>query len=205
MTSKAALALAIALPLAMVSIAFIIGSATLLFRLRNQRRESSRLDTELLNVQKQLAAFPKPGSEDLHPNEFFLEDISLAYGSFLVAVCQHVRKWIDLESTSSPPRKDSVPRLQAILFPEPPRLLPINEGMDTALFSNPHQYTIEEICSAIEARGTRHDMFQYILMSIMLKGVTLREDAVSTLLPFTPDDVRSLAKLHGAIRTLNRM
>ncbi|PVH77031.1 hypothetical protein DL98DRAFT_279001 [Cadophora sp. DSE1049] len=203
MTSKTTLALAIALPLALLCIAFVIGNAVLLVRSGNQRKALYRAGTELAKVQKQLDAFPRPGSKDLHEFEFFREDIASAYGSFFVAVCMHIRKWVDLEGKSSPAKKDSVARIQAILFPKPPPSEPFNEGMDTTLFSNPHQYTVEELCSAIEARETRHDMFQYILISIMLKAVTLREDATSTLLPFMLDDVRSLAKIHEAIRTLH--
>ncbi|KAK0114031.1 hypothetical protein ONS95_014272 [Cadophora gregata] len=205
MTPQTALAVAIALPLALLCIATLIGSAIILARSANQRRllacDLSSAKMELAKLQKQVAAFPRVGPTGFE-SQFFREDIESAYGSFFVTVNSHVRRWIEHGGKSSPPRKDSVARIEAILFPKPPAPSSFNKGMDTTLFSNPHQYTVEEICSSIEDNETRHAMLGHIVMSILLKAVTLRKDATSTLLPFATVEVRSLAKLHEAIRTL---
>ncbi|KAH7369539.1 hypothetical protein BKA65DRAFT_544272 [Rhexocercosporidium sp. MPI-PUGE-AT-0058] len=201
MVSKTALALAIALPLALLC----LGIAVLLLRYRDQRNTAYRswgiASFELAEAQKQLTASPAVENNNLTPHPFSEDDLNFAYMDFGVALSEYVHKWA-LHDEPPIPKSHSAARIEGILFPEPPKPIPINEGTDRSLFPNPHNYTPNEICSALATRKTRCDMLEHILMSIILKDISLQGPPTTTLLPFEIGDVRELNKLHEAIRTI---
>ncbi|KAH9222388.1 hypothetical protein DL95DRAFT_381215 [Leptodontidium sp. 2 PMI_412] len=195
MASKTTLALAIALPLALLC----LGSVALLFRYRDQRNKAFISRFELEEAQKQLSAFP--AANNPNPLVFSRDELISAYWGFSVALDHYVYKWA-LPDEPPIPGKHSAARIEALLFPELPHLMTIDEGTDRRLFPNPHHYTADDICSALGDRKTRNNMLVHILMSIILKDVSLEGPPTLSLLPFEWKDIRDLNKLYHAIRTL---
>lgn len=211
MISRTAISLAVALPLLACIIVLLAVCTILLVRLQRQRAPQSTELQQAVNdpgeIPNQLAASPKRVPRHDPPLGISQEQIQEAYSGFLYYLGKFIHEWIAYDPPSSPPRKDSPTRIEAVLFPEPPPSHPMNDGLDTSIFQNPNGLTAAEICSLLERNRNRTRMAEHIIVAVLLKSVSLHEGGsrFSSLLPFAPTDIRSLAHIQRLIQGVDRM
>ncbi|KAF4635922.1 hypothetical protein G7Y89_g2159 [Cudoniella acicularis] len=215
MISETSLALAITLPLLLCVCILLSIFAFLFLRFRRHRtqqqqafeQELNQANDKIATVERQLAKYPKVwGGPGVHNTDLADSDSNLlsSYCDLASSINIYLGKWI-VYGSSSPTIKDSVARIEALLFPEPPPIEFITQGKDTSLFPNPHNYTPEEICTLLENSRTRKPMFHYILFSILLKSISVEGNPRQSLLPLQPVDIYALDKLRDLIRGVECM
>ncbi|KAL2063883.1 hypothetical protein VTL71DRAFT_4377 [Oculimacula yallundae] len=195
MVSKTTLVLAIAIPLALLCIA-TFGAAAFLLHSLNQLKAAHRHSVASNTFTREISRVQLPG--------FSRHQINMAFTDFVEVMGDFLRKWVHLDEVLSS-HKHSTAQIEAILSPLVSEQAPMADGEKkvSIIFTNPHLYTPDEICSAFESPETRIKMLEYILTSALLESVSLQGDPSNTLLPFAPEDVSSLNRLHKAIQSLD--
>lgn len=210
MMSLTGIVLATVLPLSSLAMFLMLLLIFFLRRYSEHRMAKTNLEdanNEIGKLKKKLDSFPKAWAWNfgLEDHGFDTAEVTNSYGDFLIALDKYVKKWIVEDEFRSPPRADSVARIESLLFPVPRLTCPYDAAKDASLFSNPHQYTPAEITNFFENNNSRIPIAGHIMAAVILRGVSFEGSCDTSLLSFASKDIQAIITLHDLIRGLDRM